>query len=93
MQHSISGWFQFLLGLLILFDIIRRVLSGSEPQSILMITVGILALIANLFCLTLIEKHKHGEVHMRASWVFTKNDLIANTGVIFSGFLVFLFSC
>jgi Co/Zn/Cd efflux system component len=55
-----------------------------------MIGVGIIALIANIYCLMLIRKHKDGEVHMRASWIFSKNDVIANTGVIAGGLLVWL---
>ena len=96
LQHKanaalISGYFQGLLGLMILVDIIRRVIVGSEPVSILMMTVGIIALIANIYCLRLIDKHKDGEVHMRASWIFSKNDVIANTGVILGGVLVWFF--
>ncbi len=86
----ISGIFQVLLGILVFIDIVRRTILGSEPESILMISVGILALIANLICLQLISKHKNGEVHMRASWVFSKNDVIANLGIIFAGILVYL---
>ncbi len=85
-----SGWFQAVLGLLILADIIRRILYGSEPVSLLMMGMGVLALIANVYCLVLIQEHKDGEVHMRASWVFSKNDVIANSGVILGGLLVWL---
>lgn len=86
----ISGWFQMILGWLIMLDVVRRILVGSDPESMLMIGVGVVALIANIVCLKLIEQHRHGEVHMRASWIFSKNDVIANTGVIASGFLVWL---
>lgn len=84
----LSGWFQLGLGLLILFDILRRIFVGSEPVSLLMMIVGSVALIANIICLKLIEEHRHGEVHMRASWIFSKNDVIANAGVILGGLLV-----
>ncbi len=95
LQHKanaalLSGWFQGALALMILVDVSRRVLVGSEPVSFFMIGVGLIALIANVICLILIQKHKEGEVHMRASWVFSKNDVIANTGVIISGLLVWL---
>lgn len=53
-----------------------------------MIGVGVAALIANIACLMLISKHRDGGVHMRASWVFSTNDVIANIGVIISGALV-----
>ena len=85
-----SGWFQLVLGLLILFDITRRVLVGSGPQSVLMVCIGVVALVANVVCLKLIEQHRHGEVHMRASWIFSRNDVIANAGVILGGLLVWL---
>lgn len=83
-----SGYFQAVLGLLILADILRRILVGSEPVSMLMISVGMLALVANIICLALLNKHRHGEVHMRASWIFSANDVIANLGVILGGVLV-----
>jgi Co/Zn/Cd efflux system component len=86
----ISGVFQILLGLAVLIDVIRRVIFGSEPESLLMICVGVAALIANTICLRLITKHKEGGVHMRASWVFSKNDVIANIGIILGGVLVHL---
>lgn len=87
----ISGIFQVLLGIIVFIDILRRTMLGSEPESILMIFVGIAALTANLICLQLISKHKDGEVHMRASWVFSKNDVIANLGIILAGILVYQF--
>ncbi len=86
----ISGVFQIILGGLVLADVIRRFVIGSEPESLLMITVGIAALCANVVCLKLISKHRQGEVHMRASWVFSKNDVIANLGIIIAGGLVYV---
>ena len=86
----VSGIFQILLGLSVAVDIVRRFIWGSDPESILMISIGIIALIANTICLMLISKHKDGEVHMRASWVFSKNDVIANLGIIIGGVLVYL---
>ena len=84
----ISGVFQVILGFGVLFDIARRSVVGSEPESMMMIVVGIIALIANTVCLMLIYKYCQGEVHMRASWIFSKNDVIANLGVISGGLLV-----
>ena len=84
----ISGSLQVLLGLLVLVDIVRRLIVGSEPVSTLMMSMGFIALIANVTCLMLIAKHREGDVHMRASWIFSKNDVIANVGVILAGGLV-----
>ncbi|WP_407929728.1 cation transporter [Kangiella shandongensis] len=84
----VSGVLQIILGLGVLFEVARRLMFGSEPQSVLIITVGAVALLANIMCLVLISKHKEGGVHMRASWIFSTNDVIANLGVIISGILV-----
>lgn len=88
---SLSGTFQITLAGLVLFDVILKVLSDRPPESILMMGVGFLALIANVVCLRLIAKHRQGDVHMRASWIFSKNDVIANVSVIVAGLLVMLF--
>ena len=85
---QISGYFQLLLGVIILIDITRRLFLGSEPISSLMIGMGFIALIANVACLAIIRNHKNDEVHMRASWIFSANDVIANMGVIIAGVLV-----
>ena len=84
----LSGSLQVLLGLLVLADILRRFIVGSEPVSTLMMGMGLVALLANVTCLILISRHREGEVHMRASWIFSKNDVIANLGVILAGGLV-----
>jgi len=82
------GYLQAALGTLVVFDVLRRIMVGSEPVSELMMGVGFVALIANAICMVLIFKHREGEVHMRASWVCSVNDVIANACVIFSGIMV-----
>lgn len=86
-----SGWLQIILGVGVLLEVFRRLILGEPPESLLMISVGLLALIANVICLMLISKHRQGGVHMRASWIFSANDVIANVGVIISGVLVSVF--
>lgn len=87
---KLSGILQSILAFLVLFDVLRRFILGSEPVSALMMGVGVLALIANSICLALISKHRDGGVHMRASVIFSTNDVIANIGVIISGGLVWV---
>lgn len=85
---SISGIFQVLLALGVAAEIVRRWVWGSEPESLFMIVVSAIALLANIVCLRLISRYRDGEVHMRASWIFSRNDVIANVGVILAGILV-----
>lgn len=86
----LSGWIQVILALGALSEVFRRFIFGSEPVSTLMMIFGLVALIANIICLMLISKNKEGGVHMKASWIFSANDVIANLGVILAGFLVAL---
>lgn len=85
-----SGMFQLALGAGVCIDVVRRFLLGSNPEPGFMLAVGAAALVANVICLRLIARHRDGEVHMRASWIFSKNDVIANLGVIAAGGLVHL---
>lgn len=88
MAATLSGILQIVLGLGVLFEVVRRALYGSEPVSTLMMGMGSAALIANVACLMILSKHRDGGAHMRASWIFSTNDVMANTGVVLSGALV-----
>jgi len=85
---TISGVFQIILAIGVALEILRRLVWGSEPEPLFMVGVGVIALISNVICLSLIARYREGEVHMRASWIFSKNDVIANVGVILAGVLV-----
>jgi cation diffusion facilitator family transporter len=85
-----SGVFQILIASGIFFDIVRRTVFGSDPATLPMFAVSCVALIANVYCLSIISKHKKGEVHMRASYIFSKNDVLANSGVILASILICL---
>ena len=84
----LSGLLQIGLGGGIIVEAVRRFSDGTEPAGALMLFTGALALLANLTCLALVARHRDGEIHMRASWIFSTNDVIANLGVIVSGLLV-----
>jgi len=83
-----AGWLQLLLAVSIVVDVVRRAIGGSEPHSTLIMVIASVALVANAYCFRLLAKHRHGEVHMRASWIFTRSDVIANIGVVLAGLLV-----
>lgn len=65
----------------------------SLPDFSIMIVVSVFALIANGICLYILQKSKSKEeAHMKASMIFTSNDVIINLGVVIAGILVNLFS-
>ncbi|MCU4157693.1 cation transporter [Carboxylicivirga sp. A043] len=87
----LSGYFQLTLALLGIIEVIRRFIGfDAMPDYRIMIGVSILALIANALCLYLLQKSKSKEAHMKASMIFTSNDVIINAGVILAGVLVLL---
>lgn len=83
-----SGWLQLVLGLGALSEVVRRSVVGSEPVELLMIGVASIALVANLACVALLARHRQGGVHLKASWIFSTNDALANIGVILAGVIV-----
>lgn len=84
----IAGWFQAALAIGALIEVVSRFIRGSEPEAPLMMAMAFLALIANVSCLWLVSKHRDGGAHMKASAIFSANDVIANVGVILAGALV-----
>ena len=86
-----SGYAQILLAVIGITEVFRRYFfEGDIPDYILMIMVSAFALVANWICLYLLQKSKSEEAHMKASMIFTSNDIIINTGVILAGILVSL---
>jgi Co/Zn/Cd efflux system component len=86
----LSGYLQLGLGICAFFEVARRALVGSSPEPSFMIAVSTIALAANVVCLRLIAAHREGGVHMRASLIFSQNDVIANCAVVISGLFVAL---
>ena len=83
-----SGVLQALLAAGVFIDVARRWVVGSAPEPPAMIGISALALAGNVACLLLLARHRHGGAHMRASWIFSTNDVLANLGVIAAGALV-----
>ncbi|ABM18495.1 cation transporter [Marinobacter nauticus] len=84
----LAGVLQLILAVGALAEVVRRFVFGSEPESLVMMGIAFIALIANTTCLLLISKHREGGAHMKASWIFSANDVVINLGVITAGALV-----
>lgn len=86
---KMAGYFQMTLALLGLLEVVRRFLRFEQvPDFSMMIYISIFALIANALSLFILQKTKSKEAHIRASMIFTSNDIIINIGVIVAGVLV-----
>jgi Co/Zn/Cd efflux system component len=87
---KLAGYFQITLAIIGFVEVFRR-FYGTEtlPDFSTMIIVSVFALIANGICLYILQKSKSKEeTHMKASIIFTSNDVIINLGVIIAGILV-----
>jgi len=87
---KLAGYFQFTLAIIGFLEVLRRYISADKlPDFSTMIIVSIFALIANGICLYILQKSKSKEeAHMKASMIFTSNDVIINLGVIIAGIMV-----
>lgn len=83
-----SGSLLMLLGAGVLIDVARRGFAGSSPESLVMVAVASLSLIVNTTVLRLLGPFRSGGVHLRATWIFTRADVIANVAVIAAGLIV-----
>jgi Co/Zn/Cd efflux system component len=85
----LSGYIQMFLAAGLLVEVLRKFHYGSEPNSPYMLGVATLALVANVTCMALLFRHRGGGAHMKASWIFSTNDVIANCGLILAAILVY----
>lgn len=88
---TLSGVILLALGIGVLFEAGRRFIFGAEPLSQWMIATAMLSLVVNLIVLRLLAPMKTAEVHLRATWLFTRADVVANLGVILAGVLILIF--
>jgi Co/Zn/Cd efflux system component len=87
---KLAGYFQITLAIIGFLEALRRFFGAEKlPDFSTMIIVSTFALIANGICLYILQKSKNKEdAHMKASMIFTSNDVIINLGVIIAGILV-----
>lgn len=87
---AIRGGVLVVLGAGIATEALLRVLTGSRPEGGAMLGVAAASLVVNAIVLWLLSRHQRRDVNMRAAYICTRADVIANLGVIGSGLLVIL---
>lgn len=87
---KLAGYFQVTIAIVGFVEVLRRFFGTEElPDFTIMIVISVFALIANGICLYLLQQSKSKEeAHMKATMIFTSNDVIINLGVIVAGVLV-----
>lgn len=88
---TLAGLFQLTLAIIGFIEVLRRFLGFEKiPDFEIMIIVSFFAAIANGICLYLLQKSRSNEAHIKASMIFTSNDVIINLGVIVAGIFVLI---
>lgn len=86
-----KGLIMAAFGLVVLGQVAYRVYIGVIPVAETMGTIGTLALMANLVCLWLLYSRRADDINMRSTWLCSRNDIIANSGVLVASALVAYF--
>ncbi len=85
-----SGAVLILLGVGIVCEVVRRWFFGSEPVGLVMMIYSAASFAVNLYVLVQLAKYRRGEVHLRASYICTRADVLANIAVFVSGGVVMM---
>lgn len=72
-------------------EVVLKVIHGVTPVASTMLLFGSLALGANLICLTLLYRHRNRDVNMSSTFECSRNDVIANVGVMLAAGGVYVF--
>jgi cation diffusion facilitator family transporter len=77
-----KGLFMLAFGVGVLGEAVYKAFVPVMPNAEAMGLVGALALAANSTCFALLYRHRGDNLNMSSTWLCSRNDLIANVGVL-----------
>jgi len=83
-----QGLFLGALGVGVIGFAIWRALNATAPDAELMGTIGVVALAINVVSALVLARFREGDANVRAIWLFSRNDALANVAVIAAAGLV-----
>lgn len=78
----LKGSIMTVFGLGVLAQATYKLFAPTTPEATLMGITALVALAANAVCLYLLTRHRADDINMRSTWLCSRNDIVANTGVI-----------
>ena len=78
----IKGIIMGVFAISVLLGAMYRALDPVAPEATTMGIVGGMALVANLICAVLLLGFKDTDINMRSAWLCSRNDVLANIGVL-----------
>lgn len=85
----VQGLFLAALGLFVIGMAAWRVMNAVPPEAELMGGIGVAALAVNVAAAWILSRFREGDANVRAVWLFSRNDALANVAVIVAAGLVF----
>ena len=87
-----KGSFMLAFGLGVLGEALYKAFHPVLPNSGTMGVIGGVALAANLVCFLLLFQHRSDNLNMSSTWLCSRNDLIANVGVLLAAGACYVFA-
>ncbi|EAT09469.1 Cation efflux protein [Sphingomonas sp. SKA58] len=87
----VKGGIIAVFGVWVFVEVILKLAGGTVPVAQTMGIFGLIALVANLTCLALLYRFRNRDVNMSSTFECSRNDVIANTGVLVAAAGVYAF--
>lgn len=84
----VQGLFLLTLGVGVIGVAIWRAMTALAPEADLMGGIGLAALAVNVTAAYILSRYRDGDANVRAVWLFSRNDALANVAVIVAAGLV-----
>ena len=78
-------------GIGVFAEIVVKIAHGATPLPEVMMAFGLVALMANLSCFGLLYRYRRQDVNMSSTFECSRNDVIANVGVLIAAIGVYWF--
>ena len=81
----VKGIFMAFFTLVTFASIVYQFFDPKMPEAEIIGFVGLLALGANLICAAILMGFRNQNINMKSMWICTRNDVLANIGVLIAG--------
>jgi Co/Zn/Cd efflux system component len=81
----LKGLIMLGFGIAVAVALVGRILSPVVPVAEMIGGFGLFALACNATCLYLLTRHRSDDLNMESVWLCSRNDIVANVGVIAAG--------
>lgn len=81
----LKGLIMLVFGAAVTAALAGKLLAPVVPQAAMIGGFGLFALACNLVCLALLTRHRNDDINMESVWLCSRNDIVANSGVLLAG--------